>query len=165
MAREDQDLPLVRALQAGQDQALEALMDRHQAGLYRFIFRHVPNEADAVELTQETFVRAYLKIGKYRPKAKFITWLYHIGLNLCRDHARSRVSHEPTTSAETNQGDDQNDLLTTPRAPDTEAYVREKIRALETAIGELPPELKSPLILTALEGHSHVRAGELLGIT
>jgi RNA polymerase sigma-70 factor (ECF subfamily) len=56
-------------------------------------------------------------------------------------------------------------LLTTRRTPDTEAYAREIIRALETAIAELPLDLKSALILTALEGHSHVKAGELLGIT
>jgi|SRR5208283_3259524 len=169
MATEDPDLPLVRALQAGQDQALEELVDRHEAGLYRFVFRHCSNEADAVQLTQETFVRAYFNIGKYRPKAKFITWLYHIALNLCRDHARRRVAHESvqtvSTSAEPNQGAIQNHLLTTRRAPDTEAYAREKIRALEKAIAELPLEVKSPLILTALEGHSYVYAGKLLGIT
>ena len=149
MATEDPDLPLVRALQAGKDQALEMLIDRHGAGLYRFVFRHISNEADAVELTQETFVRAHFNIGKYRPTAKFVTWLYRIALNLCRDHARSRASHK---SAQT-------------RTPDTEAYAREIIRALETAIAELPLDLKSALILTALEGHSHVKAGELLGIT
>jgi DNA-directed RNA polymerase specialized sigma24 family protein len=60
MAKEDPDLPLVRALQAGQDQALEALVDRHQAGLYRFVYRHCSDEAEAIRLTQDTFVRVYL---------------------------------------------------------------------------------------------------------
>ena len=67
MPREDPDLPLVRALQAGEDQAFDALIDRHQKGLFRSIFRHIPNEADALELTQETFVRAYFNIGKFQP--------------------------------------------------------------------------------------------------
>jgi RNA polymerase sigma-70 factor (ECF subfamily) len=144
-------------------------MDRHGAGLYRFVFRHISNEADAVELTQETFVRAHFNIWKYRPTAKFVTWLYRIALNLCRDHARSRASHKSaqtvSTDAEANRGDAKSHLLTTRRTPDTEAYAREIIRALETAIAELPLDLKSALILTALEGHSHVKAGELLGIT
>ena len=50
-------------------------------------------------------------------------------------------------------------------SPDTEAYAREKVRALEMAIAELPPDLKSPLILIGLEGCSYARTGELLGIT
>ena len=60
MALEDPDLALVQALQAGHS-----------------------NEADAIELTQKTFVRAYFNIEKFRPTAKFVTWLYHIALNLC----------------------------------------------------------------------------------
>src|SRR6266480_1425867 len=91
MPREDADLALVRALEAGDDQAFGALMDRHQKGLFRFIFRHIPNEADALELTQTAFVRVYFNIGKFRPTAKFITWLYRIALNLCRDHTRSQA--------------------------------------------------------------------------
>jgi RNA polymerase sigma factor CnrH len=169
MATEDPDLPLVRALQAGQDQALEALLDRHQAGLYRFIYRHCWNETDAIQLTQDAFIRAYRNIGKFRPKAKFVTWLYKIALNLCRDHARSHRPQESERSVSTNkeaiQASRQSDSLPTQRAPDTEALAREKVRALEIAIAELPPALKGPLILTALEGHSYVHAGELLGIT
>jgi len=85
MTLEDPDLSLVQALKAGRDQALNALMDRHRKGLFHFVFRHIPNEADALELTAEAFVRAYFNIGRFRPSAKFVTWLYRIALNLCRD--------------------------------------------------------------------------------
>ena len=73
MPLKDPDLALVQALQAGEDRALEALMDRHQQGVFRFVFRHISNEADAIELTQEAFARAYFNIGKFRPRAKFVT--------------------------------------------------------------------------------------------
>ena len=72
MAPEDPDLALVRALQAGEDQALETLMERHQEGVFRFVFRFIANEAEAIELTEEAFVRAYFNIGKFRPTAKFV---------------------------------------------------------------------------------------------
>ena len=114
-------------------------------------------------------MRAYLNIGKFRPKAKFVTWLYHIALNLCRDYARRHPPQKSLKSASMNSEVTQvivpNDSQTTRRAPDTEADAREKVRALEKAIAELPPGLKSPLILIALEGCSYARAGELLGIT
>src|SRR5271166_2965226 len=91
MTQEDPDLALVQALKVGDDQALNALMGRHREGLFRFVLRLVHNEADALELSMETFVRAYFNIEKFRPAAKFATWLYHIALNLCRDHLRSRA--------------------------------------------------------------------------
>ena len=167
MPREDPDLALVRALQAGEDQAFDALIDRHQKGLFRSIFRHIPNEADALELTQETFVRAYFNIGKFQPSAKFVTWLYRIALNLCRDHSRRRAYRRSlrTISIDADEFVEQPQLLANEHGPDRQTQDREKVRAVQEAISELPQDLMNALILTALEGRSHVEAAELLGIS
>jgi RNA polymerase sigma-70 factor (ECF subfamily) len=169
MALEDPDLALVRALQAGEDRALETLMERHQEGLFRFVFRHVRSEPDALELTQEAFVRAYFNIGKFRPTAKFLTWLYHIALNLCRDYVRSQAyrysSRTISTDVPVEENEGQRRLSSSQRGPDQQTQDREKLRALENAISELPQDLKNPLILTALEACSHAETGELLGIS
>jgi RNA polymerase sigma factor (sigma-70 family) len=169
MRQEDPDLSFVMALKAGQDQALNALMDRHRDGLFRFVLRYVHNETDALELATETFVRAYFNIGKFRPSAKFVTWLYQIALNLCRDHSKSRAYQYSlqTVSADapTEEGEQPEQLLARDRDPLKETEGREELSALEKAIGELPEDLKSPLILTALEGYSQAEAAELLGIS
>jgi len=167
MPSEDPDLALVRALQAGEDQAFAELMARHRKGLFRFIFRHISNEADALELTQETFVRAYFNIGKCRPTAKFVTWLYHIALNLCRDHSSSRTYHYSfrTTSTDADENEEQTQLLSIQHGPDRQTQDREKLRSVEKAISQLPQHIRNPLILTALEGCSHAEAAKLLGIS
>jgi len=169
MAFEDPDLALVRALQAGEDRALEALMDRHKEALFRFVLRHISNEADAIELTQEAFVRAYFNIGKFQPRAKFATWLYLIALNLCRDHSRSQFhrysSRTISTDNPAEEKDAQRQLLSNQQGPDKTTEERERLRALNKAISELPEELKTPLILTALEGFSHADTGQVLGIS
>ena len=167
MPREDPDLPLVRALEAGEDQAFDALIDRHQKGLFRSIFRHIGNEADALELTQETFVRAYFNIGKFRPSAKFVTWLYRIAMNLCRDRSRRRAYRHSlrTISIDADEFEEQTQLSAVERGPDRRTQDREKVRAVEKAISELPQDLMNTLILTALEGRTHVEAAELLGIS
>ncbi len=163
----DEDLPLVQSLQAGNDDALDELMARHQAALFGFIQRYVRNEADAAEITQETFVRAYFHIASFRPKAKFLTWLYTIATNLCRDHARSRHHRNEGRTLSLDLDEDQRPPEPRSGGPDAdEAVIRdEQLAAVEEAIDRLPHDLKTALLLTAVEGYSHSEAGERLGIT
>jgi RNA polymerase sigma factor CnrH len=169
MTQEDPDLGFVQALKAGQDQALNALMDRHRKGVFHFVLRHIPNEADALELTADVFVRAYFHIGRFEPTAKFVTWLYQIALNLCRDHSKSRAYRDAlqTVSADASaeEGEEQGPILAAERNPVEQTERREELSALEKAIRELPQDLKDPLILTALEGYSQAEAAELLGLS
>jgi len=98
-----------------------------------------------------------------------VTWLYHIALNLCRDHSRSRLYRfsAQTISADlSGEGKEANrQLVSKQREPDKTAEDREKLLAIEKAIIDLPQGLKSPFILTALEGLSQGEAGQLLGIS
>jgi RNA polymerase sigma-70 factor (ECF subfamily) len=163
----DEDLPLVRALQAGDDSTLNELMARHKTALFHFVYRYVRNEADAAELTQETFVRGYFNIHSFVPKARFITWLYAIATNLCRDHVRSRHHRDANRTFSLSSGEDHKpvDLPSQGPGPDEIAERDERMKAVEAAIDRLPHDLKTALILTAIEGLSHLEAAERLGTT
>ena len=161
----DEDLPLVQSLQAGDDTALDELMSRHQAALFGFICRYVRNETDAAELTQETFVRAYFNIASFQPKARFVTWLYTIATNLCRDHARSRHGKESRKTYSIFEDEKAGELPSSDARPDQQAEKHEDMADLESAIDQLPHDLKTALILTALEGLSHIEAAERLDTT
>ena len=161
---DDPDLALVRALQAGADSALNALMSRHGEPLFRFLFRSTRNETDARDLAQETFVRAYFKIGSFRPRARFATWLFQIGLNLSRDHARSKhgkraLRHDSLAAAGGLE-------LVEPAAdPGTGAEMAEKLALVQQAIDGLPHGLKAAFLLTVIEERSQKNAAEILGVT
>ena len=169
MPQEDPDLTLVQALKAGEEHALNALMDRHREGLFRFVLRQVHNEADALDLAMETFVRAYFNIEKFRPAAKFATWLYHIALNLCRDHLRSRAYQYSLRTvsfdAPAQEGGDPSLLQTTEGRPDQKTDRLEELIVLEKAITQLPEDLKNAFILAALEDRPQAETAELLGIS
>ncbi|HEY5753412.1 MAG TPA: sigma-70 family RNA polymerase sigma factor [Chthoniobacterales bacterium] len=164
---DDEDLPLVRALQAGDDSALDELMSRHKAALFGFIYRYVRNEVEAAELTQETFVRVYFNIRSFTPKARFVTWLFAIATNLCRDHLRSRHHRDAnrTFSLDSSGRDKPVELLARDPTPFELAECDEQVKAVEVAIGRLPHDLKTALTLTALEGLSHIEAAQRLGTT
>jgi RNA polymerase sigma factor (sigma-70 family) len=117
----------------------------------------------------ETFVRAYFNIGKFRPAAKFATWLYQIALNLCRDHLRNRAYQYSLRTvsfdAPTQEGQDPSLLLAAEGRPDEKTDRREELIALEKAISELPEDLKNAFILTALEDRQQAETAELLRIS
>lgn len=166
----DADLALVRALQSGDDSALDLLIERHQEALFRFIRGYVQNEADAIELAQETFVRAYFNIGRFKPTAKFATWLYRIALNLCRDHAKSsRMRNAARTdslsSDEESAAGAQRDLPAPGETPAESALTSEKMAALDRAIAQLPHDLRTALVMTVLEQRSQQGCAELLETT
>ena len=169
MIKEKQDLTLVQAPMLGKDQALTALMDRHGEGLYRFVLRLVRNEADALELATETFVRAYLEIGKFRPPPKFVSSLYHIASNLCRDRLRSRAYWDSLESASFDscmqEGENPSWPAATKPGNDQKTERFEELNALEKAVSELPEDLGNAFILTALEAHPPAETAELLGIS
>lgn len=167
----DPDLALVTALQGGEEAALDALMERHQEPVFRFILRHVLNEADAAELTQETFVRVYFGAAKWKPTAKFTTWLYQIALNLCRDHAKSRktknaaVTHSLSEPRHPDEVEVERDVPSGGATPADEALTNEKMAALESGIAQLPHDLRTALVLTVFEQRSQQESAELLRTT
>ncbi len=173
----DPDWPQVRALQAGDDGALDVLMARHREGMFRFVYRYVQNYETAADLVQETFVRAYFKIGQYKPTAKFVTWLYRIALNLCRDHARSAPTREAartesfdrTRETTSLNGSERPLVLREPvspgQNPSEAAASSEEVQRLKAAIDMLPHDLKTALILSAVESRSQKECAELLGTT
>ena len=77
----------------GQDAALNDLMERHAASLFRFLCRMLGNEEDANDLAQETFVRVYRNRDGFRKGHRFSTWLYTIAANLARNQLRWRERH------------------------------------------------------------------------
>src|ERR1022692_203151 len=85
---------------AGQDTALNDLMERHAPPLFHFLCRMLGNEDDANDLAQETFVRVFRARASFRINEKFSTWLYTIAANLARNHFRWRSRH-PNVSLET----------------------------------------------------------------
>lgn len=161
---DDPDLELVRALQAGGDWALDELLTRHREPLFRFLFRYTRQETVARDLAQEAFVRAYFNIGSFKPGARFATWLFQIGLNLCRDHARSKHArrafwHEPLPQAGGAE-------LAGPGAhPGERAALADNLLRVQRAIDGLPHDLKAALLLTAIEERSQKDAADLLGVT
>lgn len=163
----DPDLPLIEALQAGDDSALTELINRHRESLFRFVLRYVQNEAVARDLLQETFVRGYFKVRSFEPRASVKTWLFTIALNLCRDRARRITRHPAEFSLDLppSNASVESHVEDSGPSPSEITAAREQAGQLERAIAGLPTSLREPLILFSLEERSQKEVAEILGIT
>ena len=163
----DPDLPLIEALQNGDDSALNELIDRHREPLRRFVYRYLRNEAATEDAVQETFVRLYFKARKFQPKSSVKTWIYTIALNLCRDQFRRLARHRGDVSMDAPAHGNAPRTEVADRAPSPSARAGEADRfaQLQRAIDALPERLKEALILFSLEERSQQEVAEILGIT
>ncbi|MEO6739921.1 MAG: RNA polymerase sigma factor [Chthoniobacteraceae bacterium] len=169
-AEPDPDLELVEALAGGDDAALDGLLARYEQPVFHFICRHVGNEADAREIAQEVFVRLYFNVAKFKPAAKFSTWLHQIALNLCRDHLKSRRTRQAAVTESLSAREDDAEhparqFAVEKGTPSDEAVARERMAALDAGMDALPPDLRIALVMTALEQRSHRECADLLETT
>src|SRR5262245_58494721 len=130
----DAETALIRKAQQGDHDSFAALVDQHQRYIYNLAFRLVKDENEALDLTQETFVRAWMALPNFKGQSQFRTWLYRIVTNLCYNRL-------PGLRRSLNDlGDDVLDAIpeTTPDTPanefesnETRAHLHEAIDALE----------------------------------
>ena len=85
---DDPDAALVAQFLDGDSTAFDALVTRHQSAVRRLVLRYVKSDADAKDLTQIAFVRAFEKLSAFRGEAAFRTWLFRIAINLALNHVR-----------------------------------------------------------------------------
>ena len=155
-------------LAAGQDTALNDLMERHATPVFHFLCRMVGNEDDANDLAQETFVRVFRARASFRTGEKFSTWLFTIAANLARNHFRWRSRH-PNVSLETETGESEQTIGSTlpagDPAPNEQALAAERAAAVRAAVGKLPEELREAVVLCEWEELSMADAAKILEAT
>lgn len=168
-----EDKRLMAALAAGDDLALNQLIQRWQAPLRQFVFRYVQHEADAEDLVQDAFVRVFRHRARYAPQGKFSTWLFTIAVNLCRNHAEKK-RHRVTVPLErpgalAGDGPFLNGVIPEPASPEADpaavTLAHERADAVRSAIAELPDELRTAVLLFEYQDLSHAEIATIVGAT
>ena len=162
---DERDCADMKRLIAGRDAALNELMERHAGKLFNYLIRCLQNEEDAADAAQETFVRVYQHRAKFDTSQRFSTWLYAIASNLVKDRYRYRIRH-PQVSLDAKSeatGTDFREALPQPGPTPAETLAaHERAESVRQAVGSLPEELRTPLILSEYEELSHAEIGEIL---
>jgi RNA polymerase sigma-70 factor, ECF subfamily len=130
------DAALVQRVLAGDTDAFGPLVDRYQRVLFTVAYRMLGNRADAADVAQSAFVKAFEKLGSYDPHYRFFSWIYRIALNECLNLQRARRPVEPLDAAG----------AIAPAAHDV-LEVAERRQRIQDALLRLPADYREALVL------------------
>ncbi len=166
MAKEEYRADLALARRAfSEEEAFRQLLEKHERLIYNVAYRSTGNEADAADITQETFLKAWRSLPSFRGDCSLSTWLCKIALSVACDSARKR-GRQKTLSLTVDDGEDTFDLpVTDPSALPEEKAVRQmEIEALRAAVAALPEEQRILVTLRDLSEMSYGEIAETLGL-
>jgi len=152
---------LIARAAAGDMAAFEELVMRNADRLFASLRRFGLDDAEAQEVAQETFLRAWRSLPRFEGRSRFFTWLYRIGFN----EAQRRLARRPAAGVVVSTEERPLDELADGRPGPTEQAEREELRtALRRALGELPVDLRAPVVLRDIEGLSTREAAAVLDL-
>jgi RNA polymerase sigma-70 factor (ECF subfamily) len=154
---------LVQALRRGEEDAYRHLIERYKGMVYGIALRIIGDHTEADDIAQETFVRVYEKVDRFRGGSKLSTWIYRIALNLSlerqrRIHRRGETSWDGLAASESA-------LVDPAPTPEQAAAHASEAEAVRAAIEQLPERYRVPLMLCYMENLSLAQAADVVGIT
>lgn len=161
------DEELVERVLRGELAWFELLMRRYNQRLYRVTRAIVGSDAEAEDVTQDAYVRAYSHLGQFEGRSRFATWLTKIAVYEARERARKARRFTPLEEVDSVNENRRLSILRSPRGDDPEnsTAARELGVVLRAAVDELPEPLREVFILREVEGLSTAEAAECLEIS
>jgi RNA polymerase sigma-70 factor (ECF subfamily) len=160
----------IERLKRGEGAAFEELVAERSGEIYGLLFRLTENSEEARDLTQETFLRAFQSIGRFRGDADVRTWIYRIAINQARNRWRwwRRRRRDSTVSLETPQGQTNQTLgatlAETSENPEQQTLARERELVLRAALQRIGRAYRETVILRDIEGFTYEEIAATLGI-
>jgi RNA polymerase sigma-70 factor, ECF subfamily len=159
--RESAEVQFIDRLRAREGAAFDRLVNERSGDVYALLYRLTEDPEEARDLTQETFLRAFQSIDRFRGDADLRTWLYRIAINQARNRWRwwRRRRRNETISIDASQGQSEEPLSTLLRAtgldPEQETLAREREAALRQALMSVSRNFREVLVLRDVEGMSY----------
>ena len=165
----DPDASLMLKFEGGDISSFEKLVIKYKENITNMIYQFIGDKEEAEDLAIEVFLRVYQARGKYKPRAKFTTWLYKIATNLCLDEIRKKtklhtVSLSKSIPIEEGKEEELIEKIADPSpSPQKILEEREKNALVREAINSLPARQRIATILRIYEGLSYKEISKILG--
>ena len=165
MSDRETDQALVERVQAGDKQAFGLLVTKYQRKLLRLVSRIVKDPAEAEDVAQEAFIKAYRALATFRGESAFYTWLYRIGVNTAKNWLAAN-GRRMYASTDIRDDDDEpvneGDLLPDVETPERMLMTKQIGDTVNAAMEELPDELRTAVTLREIEGLSYEDSAQVM---
>ena len=157
MTAEIPDLTLVQRVQQGDRRAFDQLVLRYQHKVLKLVMRYMRNHAEAEDIAQEAFLKAYRAIHSFRGDSAFYTWIYRIAINTAKNAlvAAKRRPLDYDLDLQDPEQNERNGRLRDEATPESLLLTDEIRQTVDAAIGALPEDLRRAVVLREYEGLSY----------
>ena len=164
MGANQTDLELVRRVQTGDKTAFDVLVLKYQQKVINLVTRYVHDPHIAMDVAQESFIKAYRGLKNFRGDSAFYTWLYRISINTAKNHLVSKSRRMPDDDIDAQEAEqyDGGGMLRDLASPESEMLTDEIRTTLTNAIEALPDDLRIAITLRELEGFSYEEIAEAM---
>ncbi|MEZ5540256.1 MAG: RNA polymerase sigma factor RpoE [Pseudomonadales bacterium] len=159
----DTDEQLVARVQKGDKRSFDLLVLKYQHKVLSLVRRYVKDHAEAEDVAQEAFVKAYRAIGNFRGDSAFYTWLYRIAVNTAKNFLDAR-KRRPASDVDIDEVGDFafSEFLRVEETPESLLATQDLHRVVEEALAALPEELRKALLLREFDGLSYEEIAETM---
>lgn len=157
MSEAQVDQLLVERVQKGDKRAFDLLINKYQHRIVSLVARYVSDPAEALDVAQEAFIKAYRAIDRFRGDSAFYTWLYRIAINTAKNWLVARNRRPPASDIDAADAEqyDMESRLKEQGTPENELMRDEIKRTVFETIAELPDDLRTAIMLREMEGMSY----------
>jgi RNA polymerase sigma-70 factor (ECF subfamily) len=157
MSEAQVDQLLVERVQQGDKHAFDLLINKYQHRIVSLVSRYVPDHAEALDVSQEAFIKAYRAIGKFRGDSAFYTWLYRIAINTAKNWLVAQKRRPPASDIDAADAEqyDIDSRLKDKGTPELELMRDEIKEMVYDTIAQLPDDLRTAIMLREMEGMSY----------
>ena len=157
MGEREVDQLLVERVQKGDKRAFDMLVLKYQHKIVSLVSRYVSDHAEALDVAQEAFIKAYRALKRFRGDSAFYTWLYRIAINTAKNHLVAQGRRPPQSDVDAVDAEQyQIDSRLKDRASPEHELLREEIeQTIHDAIADLPEDLRVAITLREMEGMSY----------
>jgi RNA polymerase sigma-70 factor, ECF subfamily len=154
---EDLDNELVQRVQQGDKRAFDLLVIKYQHKIVQLVNRYVKDPSEAQDIAQETFIKAYRALANFRGESAFYTWLYRIAINTAKNFlmAKSRRSSDYEVDVYEAEQVENAPQLQGVETPEQLLLNDEILHIINSAIEELPEDMRIAIMLREIEGMSY----------
>ncbi len=164
------DAALVRAIQAGDIAAFDQLVLKHKDKLFNLIYWFLGDYQEANDCAQETFIKVFKSLKKFRFESAFSTWLYRIAMNTCKNRLKSSAYRwkKKTVPLENPEGSNGGSFSSAIRndstSPAIELEKKERLKLIQKSIDSLPEDQKRVVVLRDIQGLSYDEIADISGL-